>query len=336
MPCTLKAYPIQTIPGLTLFSEPDNACLKPTAVYLPPKYMETKKKVLNVVLWLHGFYVKNHKFLFFNDAARVREQVLRSGKDVVLVAPFLGDEEVDKEGNFYGDYSVKDLGGGKWGERYLDGVLEALAKSQKPPFPPAFDVKNLVIACHSGGGAGMRKLVGTLGKYRSKLQECWGFDCLYGAKAEPDDATFWYQFVSGKEGRPLYVVYGRSTAPQSVKLYLMGKGKANARGNRLDPPGPPSKNLHVTIGHYLTVPYMGQNVSVNITDDEIDKLISQPPATAKQPPKAAKPQDGDFVKQAVSNLRGNHIFMDEIKGFELHYYIAREFFLLRLRNSTFF
>ena len=182
----------------------------------------------------------------------------------------------------------------------------------------------------------MRKLVGTLGKHRPKLQECWGFDCLYGANAKPDDATFWYQFVSGKDGRPLYIVYGKSTARQSVKLYLMGKGRADALGNKVDPPGPPLNNLHVAIGHYLTVPYMGQNVSVDITDAQVDKLINQPPASAKQPAKAAKPQDGDFVKQAVSNLRGNHIFMDEIKGFELHYYIAREFFCLRLRNSTFF
>ena len=73
MPCNLKEYPASTLPGLTLFSGSDNACLKPTAVYLPPKYLETKKKDLTVVLWLHGFYVKNHKFLFFNDAARVRE-----------------------------------------------------------------------------------------------------------------------------------------------------------------------------------------------------------------------------------------------------------------------
>ncbi|MET4219380.1 hypothetical protein ACVWWG_006220 [Bradyrhizobium sp. LB7.2] len=39
----------------------------------------------------------------------------------------------------------------------------------------------------------MRNLVGTLGKYQAKLTACWGFDCLYGAKARPDDATFWYQ-----------------------------------------------------------------------------------------------------------------------------------------------
>jgi hypothetical protein len=82
----------------------------------------------------------------------------------------------------------------KWGEHYLNEVLAALARFQNPSSPPALDIKNLAIACHSGGGAGMRNLLGTLGKYQPKLKECWGFDCLYGTDFHADSAkrTRWF------------------------------------------------------------------------------------------------------------------------------------------------
>ena len=48
------------------------------------------------------------------------------------------------------EHSVAALEGEKWGERYLDEVLAALARFQNPSAPPALDIKNLVIACHSG------------------------------------------------------------------------------------------------------------------------------------------------------------------------------------------
>ena len=91
MPCELEEDDIGTFPGVTLFTKRDAHCIKPTAVYFPPKHAASSKK-LDVVLWLHGFYVKDHKFLFRGDPARIREQVRDSGKDVVLIAPFLGFE----------------------------------------------------------------------------------------------------------------------------------------------------------------------------------------------------------------------------------------------------
>ena len=88
-------------------------CIKPTAVYLPPKREGSGNK-FNVVIWLHGFYVRNHKFLFRNDPARLREQVRNSNKDVVLIAPFLGFEYAVGK-SFAGNYSVDDLAHGKMG-----------------------------------------------------------------------------------------------------------------------------------------------------------------------------------------------------------------------------
>jgi hypothetical protein len=298
MPCELEKDDVKTFPGLTLFSKSRSTCMKPTGVYLSPKHLDTKK-ALDVVLWLHGWYVKNHKHLFHSDEARVRQQVLSSSKDVVLIAPFLG-QKFEKDDD--GDYDVSDLKTAKWGEQYLNEVLKALARFLNPSSPHDLDIKNLAIACHSGGGAGMRNLVGTLGKYQPKLKECWGFDCLYGESPIPDDATFWYQWMLGKDARPLHIVYGPSTLPQSVKLDLMGRGKATPKGNKADPPGRKISDLHVSIGHYEAFPFMGQMVKVKSIDALVDELMTRPPPRGTRPTKPTQPKDGDFVEQAANNL----------------------------------
>jgi hypothetical protein len=284
-----------------------------------------------VVIWLHGFFVNDHRFLFHSDSAHPRQQVLNCSRDVVLVAPFLGHAYSDAAGNILGDYNVNDLGNAKWGEKYLDQVLDGLARFQDPASPPSLSIRNLFVACHSGGGQAMRKLVGTLGKYQPMLKECWGFDCLY-QRSDPDDATFWYDRTSGKDGCPLYVFFGPSTIRQSVKLDLMGRGKATHQGNKADPPGPVINDLHVQIGHYESVAFAGQTANVSsYIGSVVDDLMARPaPVRGKPPAKPPKPMDGDFVAQAATNLGSNYIFPSDV-----HYFIARAFFLSRLRNAKF-
>lgn len=236
--CELEQKDLNAFPGVTLFTKRQAPGMKPTAVYLPPKHVTAATK-FDVVIWLHGFYVRDHEFLFHNDPARLREQVRDSGKDVVLIAPFLGYEYAVGH-SFAGNYNVKDLAAPKWGERYLEEILGALAKflGASSNSIPQLQVGKLVIACHSGGGNAMRNLVGSLGKYQSNLTACWGFDCLYGAGAQPDDATFWYKWLSGQNGCALEIVYGPSTLPQSVKLDLIGRGLATIDGDRAQPQRP--------------------------------------------------------------------------------------------------
>ncbi|WFU44349.1 hypothetical protein QA640_19025 [Bradyrhizobium sp. CB82] len=300
--------------------------MKPTAVYLPPKHITSATK-LDLVIWLHGFYVKDHEFLFHNDPARLREQVRDSGKDVVLIAPFLGYEYAVGE-SFAGNYSVKDLATPNWGERYLEEVLAGLAKflGSVSSSPPLLQIGKLIIACHSGGGNAMRNLVGSLGKYQSNLRACWGFDCLYGAKAQPDDATFWYQWLSGQNGCSLEIIYGPSTLPQSVKLDLMGRGLATTEGDRTQSQRPALKNLNVSLGHYDVFPAFGQLVRVNDLDPAfvdqfmIPQVADNAPLTHKP-----KPQHGEFLRQAISNVRDAFPFPKDI-----HYMIARGGFFSRL------
>ena len=51
-----------TVAGTTAYAEGDNACLRETGMYFPPNHSFGSTK-LNVVLWMHGFYVHSARDL---------------------------------------------------------------------------------------------------------------------------------------------------------------------------------------------------------------------------------------------------------------------------------
>jgi hypothetical protein len=336
---SLKGEDHPTLPGMTLFSdERFGRWLKPTGIYIPPS-VDIDKGPVNVVLWLHGWYVDSIESLFYRDRSQPREQVLASKKNVILVAPWLGSRSGEKDPS--SSYRPKDLNQGSFGEIYLKQVLAALAALRDPdadpdPAPsvgdpwtpqwsgigpgpaagPQIKLRDLIIGCHSGGGEGMRYLVGNLGRYRFHLKECWGFDCLYGVDAVPDTASFWYDWVSG-DGRPLSVFYGKSTVFHSVKLDLMGRGLATREGGRRDPPGAAVSKLQVTLGID----------SARGADD----LMGLDALTKAAPPKRGSKDSNDFVKQAADNLTKAAPWPGDLM--EMHYGIARNFFLARLKAA---
>lgn len=330
MPLFLKSEETQTLPGLTFFSDPLlGTWAKPTGVYMPPG-ASTDKGVVDVLLWLHGWYVPTIEQLFQADRSQVRQQLLASGKGMVLVAPYLGNGHPGGS-----NYSVADLTG-HWGELFLNQVLGALAPGLDPrlrrrdlfvnvDFGPGLRLGKLVIACHSGGGAGMLNLVGSLGRYKRHLAECWGFDCLYGANAKRDgkpydDASFWYDWTSGSSGCPLYVSFGVSTAPQSVKLYLMGQGLITSQGARRNPEGPEVSQLHVKLG----IPEARH----------IDDLMGLDQLLLATTPKPGHRDalGNEFVERAASNLGKNAKWPSGPGALmEMHYRIARDGLLERLK-----
>jgi hypothetical protein len=326
MDCTLEKDP-DAFPGAfeTLFSKGD--CMKPTAVYARPR-AEGDAKPLNVVLWLHGYYVLNKVTLFTKDKSKVREQVRDSGKDVVLIAPHLGYKDCTQWnedgtcGNWIGTFGVDDLGKGSGCGAYLDRVLKALSKKWNPSKsdPPTLDIKSLVIACHSAGGSAMRSVVGALGRHRSKLKECWGFDCLYS----DSDAKFWAQWRVTTDGRPLTVYYGPSTIGASVKLDLISQGRATFTGDLVDPPGPPIGGITVLAGHYEWAEAGLFSTMGKIYDYAVDELDFPPAPKKKSDPKPN-------VEQIVKRLRKKYPFDKDA-----HYEIARRYFLRELRDAAFF
>jgi hypothetical protein len=333
MPLLLKSEDKQTMPGTTLYSDPGlGAWAKPTGIYMPPS-ASTDKGVVDVLLWLHGWYVPTIEQLFNGDRAQVRQQVLSSSKSVVLVAPHLGNGHAGGS-----SYSVGDLKG-HWGELYLNQVLGALAPGLDPRLQrrgssllnvnsgPGLRLGQLVIACHSGGGEGMRYLVDSLGRYKRNLVACWGFDCLYGANAERDgkpydDANFWYDWTTGSDGRPLYVSYGVSTVAQSVKLYLMGQGLVTGKGARRDPEGPEAQQLDVALG---------------ISDSRhIDDLMGLDSLLTATTPGHRDAVGESFAKRAADNVKSNAKWPSGGAALmEMHYRIARDGLLERLKSASF-
>jgi len=294
MALSFKGEPHRTLPGATLFSDSrTGAWLKPTGVYFP-KAINVGKTV-NVVVWLHGFYVKSIEGLFYSDDAKVREQIEKTCKNAMLVAPWLG-HGYDKDHYL----TIKDIEG-DWGQRFLDQVLNALKA-------PALG--KLIIACHSAGGAAMRRLIGSLGNYTGDLTECWGFDCLYGENAAPDDAGFWFDM--GLAGHPVSIFYGPSTLPQSVKLDLMVRGLATSDGASSSPPGYPVKNVKVTIG-------------VDPARNIDDLMGVKPPKPHSRIPPVF---DADFVANAVKRLSKSVTWPKDV-----HYLIARQRFFEQLKKA---
>ena len=203
----LKQDKGNTFGGVVLTSTGDG-WKRPTGVFLPDPTIVADRN-LTVILWFHGHRVPDIPYLFYQEETKILQAVLASKKRVVLVAPHLGlkNTSVDK-------YNASVLGGGKACEQYLDQVLEALSDwylstliDLDPKPTKKYEICELYIAGHSGGGTGIRSSVAALGGYREKLRECWGFDCLYAA------GDVWYAWARSQGRMPLYFYFGRGTQP---------------------------------------------------------------------------------------------------------------------------
>jgi hypothetical protein len=139
--CKLVADKRPSVPGITLFSQGEG-CIKPMGDYLPRR-PPAGSKDLNVILWLHGWDVKNPQDPF-SAAARyatnLRESLRASEQDVVLIAPHRGfkwgegapdAEHVGKtKTNVHGSLGLGDLGKDKGLQAYPEGVLDQIAQSR--------------------------------------------------------------------------------------------------------------------------------------------------------------------------------------------------------------
>lgn len=328
---------LQDLTGVTLTSASPCRGLF-TGIYVPAAHNKTMAasdgedgappvEMLNVAIWLHGFEVTGVKDLFTGNQSKIRDSVSKSGRDVILIAPFLGRVHAtgtDANGNtiWDGHLDSKTLAGTNGGELYIDEALLALAKFWNPGVanPPIPRVKNLVLACHSGGGVPMRAAVQGLGKYLGSLRECWAFDCLYRGSA-PDDASFWFEEV--KKGFELYVYFGPSTAYQAIKLYLMREGMATDKGDKIDPPSGKNTKVHVTVGYDAAAQAAGANPDDVANTGAAAQMAAALPAG--QQDKAYV--NGSYAYKTARNLKSRHSFPADV-----HYFIARSFFLASLKR----
>jgi hypothetical protein len=179
-----------------------------TGVFIPKDYRVGQ--TVDLVLFLRGYDINRPKPAtsvgeYWNSPQHpilksflFREEINKSGKNVILVVPALGP--------FAQAGKLKDKGGA---QEFLGRILDGLWRSG----PHAVlanrpTIRHLVLAAHSGGGVPLRQVAQVLGGddgLKDKLKECWGFDSIYGVKDR--DAEFWSDWARGHPGTKVTMFY---------------------------------------------------------------------------------------------------------------------------------
>lgn len=152
---------------------------------------------IDLLLYLRGFKIADEvvsvESYFKQSYGKLREGVNSSGRNVILVVPALGPisqaGSLAKSGEF---------------DSFLRQVLAAVQKHGGLVSPPSLlTLGHLIIACHSGGGAPVRKIVGGSDEGLTNLRECWGYDSLY----HDADVPFWSAWARAKRNDKLLLYY---------------------------------------------------------------------------------------------------------------------------------
>lgn len=187
-----------------------------TGLFVPENYCP--RSSVDFIVYLHGFKWRSHKPQYSIDAYwrlprfLLREEVNKSQKNVIFVAPTLGPK--NEPGNL--------ISPGVF-DKFLDHVMAALKQygphttGQKTP-----TVGNLILACHSGSGWVMRKIAMGSARYAAQIQECWAFDPY-----SMGDADGWANWARSHPKAKLYIYYLSNSPGQGLCRNLMGKSLPN-------------------------------------------------------------------------------------------------------------
>lgn len=222
------------VPAPTLLSNPENTPLaytlyvdiplniplgkakSMTGIFVPENYCPLSP--VDLIVYLHGFKWRSHKPDYSIDTYWrlprfvLREEVNKSQKNVILVAPTLGPK--NEPGNL-----IRPVGF----DKFLDQVMAALkqygsyAGGQKTPA-----VGNIILACHSGSGWVMLEIAKRSARYATQIQECWAFDPY-----NVSDANGWAAWAGSRPKAKLYIYYLPNSPGQGLCRNLMGKSLPN-------------------------------------------------------------------------------------------------------------
>lgn len=237
-----------------------------TAVFSPNGY--TAGAEVNVLLYLHGNHNDDPRskspykasmtienYLTLPHFAALLDAVTASGKNLLFVAPSLGPAA---EGD------TLRASGIDWylGEVFKGSHASGVHKGQAAP--PK--LRNLALACHSGGGRLMLALATAMlttppPSAAGALRECWGFDCLYDQlnvidieSINPKTRAKWTlaDFAPGgceQEWR----MWARTTAPL-VYMHWFERRTRNKNLDKLVKWSPAAPTLTVDPPFYTTTP----------------------------------------------------------------------------------
>jgi arylsulfatase A-like enzyme len=179
-----------------------------TGVFMPVNYRAGKS--VDFVVFLRGYDVKRPQSAssvaeYWNSPQHpvlksflFREEVNKSGKNVVFVVPALGPSS--ECGKLAAPGGPQEFLG-----RILDGLWRNGPHAGQAERPR---IRHLILAAHSGGGVPLRQMATILGddpEYMDKLTACWGFDSIYGVKDK--DADFWADWAQAHPGTRVTMFY---------------------------------------------------------------------------------------------------------------------------------
>ncbi len=188
---------------------------KKTGIFIPKNFAAAPEA--DILIYLHGHKsfalgkeksIDNYwkKSLFPHFA--FREFLNDSGRQIILVAPTLGPRS--QAGTLITNTGFTN---------FMNQVMSAIGKySSAYAGKPLPTVKNIILACHSGGGSPMRRIAMLAGanKYADKINKCWGFDCTYS----DTDADEWPKWAKANSDRSLAIYYLKDgdTEPHATAL----------------------------------------------------------------------------------------------------------------------
>jgi murein DD-endopeptidase MepM/ murein hydrolase activator NlpD len=263
----------QAVPGYTCYVRIDlgkaNYPLSMTGIYVPSGF--NPKRPVDVVLYLHGmtmtFPGACAQIIDYWNASklpsydlRIREDINASGRNVVLVAPSLGDSP----NKYSNQLSSNKRGLDQYMEKILLAVNTHIIKKRFNASP--IDARNVIIAAHSAGGLQMLKIVTSENPvYGPKVSECWGFDSMYGSVV-----TAWLNWAAKNKEKKL-IVYYQSTTEGNTKLLASRASKLRNVFTKRSP----AKNHYSVVRHHLKerVAKIGQTDLTGVNFEERSNLL---------------------------------------------------------------
>jgi hypothetical protein len=295
----------QPPPGITLYVKIDlkiDGRAKQTAIFIPDGF--SKGPDVDLVLFLHGLQqnddVSISKYLQ-EDYGRLREGLNASGRNVILVAPTLGRQS--QAG------ALTQTGGL---DAFLTQSLSAIRTRGGTGWPDTLSLRNLIIACHSGGGVPEREIVDAGDRALTSLSECWGFESLY----HDDDLRFWPAWARGHRDSRLLLFFRPHNSPDNAMMVhrcetLGALGLPNLIAMKSNAPD----HMHVPVTHWQaclrSAPVLENRPSTppvleaeSIPEAPRRIAMSKKPKAAPRTRSAAKPRAGAAASRKVPSKAG--------------------------------
>jgi hypothetical protein len=193
-----------------------------TAIYLPPGLPQSAR--VDLIVYLHGWETNRAGKIICGRARTIseylrhssfplREIVRDGGRRAILVVPKLGGHSEPGSLVRPGGFAA-----------FIDRVLGSLSACGRWSSPPTLG--RLVLAAHSGGGAGIGKIAAVNGELVANLTEVWMFDALYGGVAA------WARLFAARPGivgRFAYTKMGNTTAQHLALRGQVAPGRLEIR-----------------------------------------------------------------------------------------------------------